>query len=399
MLTRQKQYEKIFSLWEEGSYQTDFYKKKLIQFGMQRIKVDCIENFKKLPFMTKDDLRNSKPSERTNCRQNEILSFFSSTGTTGEKTVYAFSKEDKRIQEYVTKNVYGPLGINSEDIGLVAVPINSGNMGHSMIWQYMVMGGGFYVCDISDIEYIRYALKELPVTTLSTLPSLAMLMDNSAEDRSIAASSAIKRLLVGGDALSPARRLALEKLYDAKCYNSFGMSEIFGPIANECEKQDGMHFCDDVLLIEVLNPDTLEEVEAGETGIAVYTVLWKKGSPLIRYMTDDLVSITEIKCSCGSSLPRLYHKGRLSFSRRTKSGKIITLYDIEQILFLYGYSSAYYMGEQTDGSYCLHIQQEMMNRVDDMGLKKNLSDLLESDCMIRYDCSNSYEYKNHCFRP
>ena len=366
---------------------------------MQDIKVDCIEKFKKLPFMTKDDLRNSEPDERTNCSQNEILSYFSSTGTTGEKTVYAFSKEDKRIQEYVTRKVYEPLGMNEEDLGLIAVPINSGNMGHSMIWQYMVMGGGFYVCDDTGLENIRYALKKLPVTTLSTLPSLAMLMNNSQKDRNIAAMSTIKRLILGGDSLSPARRRTLEELYKAKCYNSFGMSEIFGPIASECLEQDGMHYCDDVLFIEVLNPDTLEEVGEGETGIAVYTTLWKKGSPLIRYMTDDLVCVTKKTCSCGSDLPRFYHKGRLSFSRRMRSGKIVSTYDIEQLLYMQGYSCSYYVGERTDGTYNLHVPCNVIRGVaDEEKLKKYMSDLMESDCEIQCDCPPSYEYKNHCFR-
>lgn len=394
MLSREEQFQILFRLWEEGAYDTAFYRKKLAACGLTGICVDSQEQFKRLPLITKEDLRTFSPNERKNCAPEDIISYFTSSGTTGIKTVYAFSQEDKRRQEAVTRTLYTPLGLGPDDLGLVAVPLGSGNMGHSMIWQYTVMGASFYCVNSPNLDEIRFALANLPVTTVSTLPSLAVSMNDSEEDRAIACNAGVKRLLVGGDAMSPSRRRSIERLYKAKCYNSFGMSELFGPIANECTKQDGMHFCDDTLFIEVLDPDTLEEVPEGETGIAVYTALWRKGSPLIRYMSDDLISISHEPCTCGSRLPRLYHKGRYSFTCRNHANRIVSPYDVEQILDRFDYEDAYHIDVLKNGTYTLHLVVESDNH---QLLQEELEQLLQGSCALQYDQDPLPEYKNKCF--
>lgn len=400
MVRREEQYEMVFSLWEEKAYDSVYYRQKLAGAGLSDLQVRSAKDFKRLPFMVKEDLRRFSPSQRANVPPKDILSYFSSSGTTGRKTVYAFSKEDKKIQEYVTKKLYSPLGIDKGDIGLVAVPVNSGNMGHSMIWQYMVMGGGFYCVDTPDLANIRFALAELPVTIMSTLPSLALLMDTSEEDREIARNSSVRILLAGGDLISEPRRRQIEALYDAKLYNSFGMSEVFGPTANEGLDQDGFRYCDDVLLMEVLDPDTLEEVPDGETGIACYTALWHKGSPLIRYITDDLVCMRERKED--DKLPRFYHKGRLGFSRKNSIGRLVTGYDIEKILSAYAYEGPYYVGVHSDGSMTLHLVDGHIMEVS--GSESALAGELEQQLFrcrlkIQHDIDSMFfEYKNHTFR-
>lgn len=84
---------------------------------------------------------------------------------------------------------------------------------------------------------------------------------------------------------------------------------------------------------------------------------------------------------------------------RMRSGKIVSAYDIEQLLYLHGHCGAYYVGECADGSYCLHVPNEIRDRTDGDGLMIGMSGLMEAACRIRYDCPNTYEYKNHCFRP
>lgn len=394
MLSRDEQFQMLFRLWEEGAYDTAFYREKLSACGLGGIRVDSPEQFRRLPLTTKEDLRAFSAVERRACRPEDVISYFTSSGTTGTKTVYAFSKEDKRRQEAVTRALYSPLGLGPGDLGLVAVPVGSGNMGHSMIWQYTVMGAAFYCVNTPSLEEIRFALENLPVTTISTLPSLAVAMDDSEEDRAIAANAGVKRLLIGGDAMSPSRRRAIERLYSAKCYNSFGMSELFGPIANECPVQGGMHFCDDTLFIEVLDPDTLEEVPEGETGIAVYTSLWRKGSPLLRYLSDDLVSVSREPCACGSALPRLYHKGRYSFTCRNRANRIISPYDVEMLLDSFSYEAPYHIDVLKNGSYILHLVDEIENQ---RLLLEKLEQLLQGVCTLQFDQKQAYEYKNHCF--
>ncbi len=401
MLTRQQQLEIVYSLWEEGAYATDLYRSILSEAGLRGLKLKNEEDFQSLPFMTRDDIRRTTYSQRMICEKEDVLGYFASSGTTGSKKVYAFSKDDKVVQEYVTRQVYTPLGIGPGDLGLIAVPLGSGNMGHSMIWQYMVMGAGFYCVDQPDLQNIRFALQQMPITTISTLPSLAMEMSKKEEDRKIARNSTVKRLLVGGDVMTRIRRRQIEELYQAKCYDSFGMSEIFGPTGNECLLQDGIHFCNDVLLIEAIDPDTHQVVEDGQTGLACYTVLWRKGSPLIRYLTDDLITITHEKCKCGSSLPRLWYKGRIDFTRRSAEGKIISPHDIENTLFrATGYASPYSVGILDNGELRLHLVPEApgteCNGTTIMACA--ISELMGEKVTSVCDHPKDYEYKNHCFR-
>lgn len=398
-MTRKEQFEKIISLWEENAYETEYYRQKLVGAGLSDFRLRSKSDFKQLPFMTKENLRDFSPMQRTNARPEDILSYFSSSGTTGTKTVYAFSREDKKVQEYVTKKLYTSLGIGPGDIGMIAVPINSGNMGHSMIWQYMVMGGGFYCVDAPDYANIKFALKNLPVTVMSTLPSLALLMNSSEEDREIARQSSIRMLLAGGDIISESRRRQIEELYNARLYNSFGMSEIFGPTANEGTDQDGFRYCDDVLFMEILDPDTLEEVPDGETGIACYTALWHKASPLIRYRTDDLICKSSKVGEDG--LPRFYHKGRLTFSRKNGAGKLVTGYDIERVLSKHLYESSYYIGVHSDGTMTLHmVNERLADAVDsEKQLAEDMSELMRCKVHIKRNIEKSeFDYKMHTFR-
>lgn len=400
MWTREQQYQKIFELWNEGAYDTVLYQTILQKAGKRDIKVDSVRKFKKLPFMTRDDLRASSSDERRVCRQEDVLAYFTSSGTTGTPKLYAFSKEDKKVQEYVTRCVYEPLGLGPGDLGLVHVPLGSGNMGHSMCWQYMVMGASFFAVDRPDVEHLRFALQNLPITTISGLPSLVLQMNDNERDREIAYNSSVRRLLVGGDILSENKRKQIENLYHAKCYDSMGMSEIFGPIGNECIAQDGIHFCNDVLFMEVIDPLTHREVEDGQNGLACYTTLWKKGSPLIRYLTDDLVSVTHERCSCGSPWPRLYYKGRIDFSFKTADNRLVTPRDIEKILYQYEYGQPYHIGVRTDNTFVLHLVQEkyMEKSSDERSISTELETLLGGNVSIVNDLEDRFEYKNHCFR-
>ncbi len=118
-------------------------------------------------------------------------------------------------------------------------------------------------------------------------------------------------------------RNQLEELWKAEVFNLFGISEIFGPIAGECHLKNGLHFPTQYLALEILHEKDCKPVKPGETGVAVYTTLWEKGFPLLRYWSDDLMHMDESVCACGSDLPRIFFHGRVEDSAtnfRKKTG-------------------------------------------------------------------------------
>ena len=127
----------------------------------------------------------------------------------------------------------------------------------------------------------------------------------------------------------------------------FGMSEMFGPMAGECRQKNGLHYLNQYLMIEIVDPETGNPVEDGQLGVAVYTTLWAKGFPLLRYWTDDIMIVTNEPCDCGSCYPRLYYLGRLA-DCYILDGTYVFPENVENILFEYGYIGEYCVERHTD---------------------------------------------------
>ena len=191
-------------------------------------------------------------------------------------------------------------------------PIDSGVMAHTMVWEFLTMGAGFINCPEPTPKAMFDIIHSVPVTAIATRPDVVMGPLYDSELRSLFAESSVKKLLLGGGFLTNERRNVLEQLWGADCYALFGMSELFGPMASECLKKDGFHYKESELIVEIINPSTMEPVEEGDKGIAVYTTLWEKGFPLLRYWTDDVFSLDRSTCECRLGLPRLRYWGRLA---------------------------------------------------------------------------------------
>lgn len=315
----------------KGYFDLPFYTEHCKKSGVNLTEVRTEEQFLKIPFTVKEDLRNSSAYSRTRTAPEEIYGLYSSNGTTGKKTFYVHSQLDHRKQAEYVRTFYSALGMKAGGLGAVFGPIGSPVMGHCMIWQFHAMRMGMTLCPQPSPENIIDVIQSLPVTDIATLPQVASFLAASPEWREIAAKSSVERLILGGDFLSEARRKLLEETWDAKVYNSFGMSEVFGPIGNECMEQNGFHYFDQDLYIEVVSPETGEPVEPGKVGIGVYTTLWDKGFPLLRYWSGDLLRIMQEPCPCGSRLPRFEYFGRMDDCVQLPDGTWISPKQVEEI--------------------------------------------------------------------
>jgi phenylacetate-CoA ligase len=317
MITAKKQgpyagaIEKVGRLYLSGALPERFYGKKISADALRDY-----DSFLSIPFTHKREIRDTACFDRTTCPKKDVFGIFSSSGTTGDKTYYVYSARDKEIHELFVKTIFSGLGIHSDDLGGVLAPIDTGVMAHTMMWEFTTVGAGYVNCPQPSPDNIAALISTLPVTVIAGRPNTVTAVAYNGELSDIAKNSGVRKLLLGGGFLSDERRKLLERVWGAECYNLFGMSEMFGPMAGECPMKDGLHFLDEYLMIEIVDPLSGRPVPEGSAGVAVYTTLWDKGFPLVRYWTDDIMRIDRAPCRCGSKLPRLRYLGRLADSMR-----------------------------------------------------------------------------------
>lgn len=390
MDTYEKELVKLRKLFEQGIYTPTFYNKKLHDISQ----LSSYDSFKKIPFTYKWEVRKSSVEERTATPSKDIYGIFSSSGTTGEKTYYIYNKNDKRVHEEFVKTFYTELGIEETDVGGVMAPVDTGVMAHTMMWQFTTMGAGYVNCPIPSPENMIDTVTKVPVTVIATRPSIASGVAYNPVLKQMAQASKVSKLLMGGGFLSHERRKLLEEAWDADCYNMFGMSEMFGPMAGECKHKKGLHYLNQHLMIEIVDPDSGEPVGEGQPGVAVYTTLWDKGFPLLRYWTDDVMVLNSEECKCGSCLPRLFYFGRLNDCFQTEKGYIFPE-NVENILFKYGNIGEYCVEKHND---CYLVKTEGNEKNPSVEMIKELNNLFDTAVDVEVVNPGSLNYDGHAKR-
>ncbi|MBQ9003606.1 MAG: phenylacetate--CoA ligase family protein [Eggerthellaceae bacterium] len=343
--------ERLLELYMSGLYGSPYYAKQVSG-------KDCFtsyEQFQSIPFSYKEDIRESSIMDRTATKSGDIFGIFSSSGTTGNKTYYIYNKKDKIVHESFVKTYLTEIGIIPSDIGGIMAPIDTGVMAHTMMWEFTTMGASYVNCPEPSPHNMISVLDAVPVTVIATRPNVVSSPIYTPELIGRFRKSSVNKLILGGGFLSSERRKLIEYLWDAKCFNLFGMSEMFGPMAAECQMRDGLHYLDNYLMIELIDPTTGKPVPSGEPGVAVYTTLWDKGFPLLRYWTDDYMLLDHENCKCGSQHPRLRYLGRLGDCHKTDDGRFVFPEQVENILFSNNLCGEYYIDIQPE---CIIVSAE-----------------------------------------
>lgn len=378
--------KRLEALRQNGCFKKEFYSSRLRPDSF-----DSYERFCEIPFCTKEEIRATNAYERTSSDGGDVYGIFSSSGTTGEKTYYIYSREDKRVHEEFVRTFFSQIGIGAGDLGGVCAPIDTGVMAHTMMWQFTTMGAGYVTCVEPSPENIVSLVTSLPVTAVATRPDILSTVAYRPEWAQAAKNSRVTKLLPGGGFLSGSRRKLLEKTWNAKAYNMFGMSEMFGPMAGECTCQDGQHYLDDYLMIEIIDPETGMPAAEGAVGVAVYTTLWKKGFPLLRYWTDDVISLKNEPCGCGSSLPRIYYHGRLGDCIRL-GDRIVFPRMLEEILIDNGCIFSYRAEKSGDS---VTVTVETPDAAPAEAIIAPVRELFNAETAVRFVGVGALGYKGH----
>ena len=281
-----------------------FYKNKL-----EGIDIDAIqsqEDFEKLPFTRKGDLRDAYPLGLQAVPEEEIVRIHSSSGTTGTPVIIPYTAQDVEDWAKMFQRCYEMAGITSSDrihitpgYGLWTAGIGFQNGAEHLGAMTIPMGPG-------NTDKQLKMMVDLKSTVLCATSSYALLLAEEIAKRGLGDKIHLKKGVIGSERWGEKMRKRIATELGISLYDIYGLTEIYGPgIGISCDYDCGMHMWDDYIYFEIVNPKTGEVLPDGEMGELVITTLRKQGAPLIRYRTHDLTRIIPGECPCGSQYPRI----------------------------------------------------------------------------------------------
>ena len=319
-----------------------YYRNLMDETGVTPDDIKGVDDLHKLPFLTKDDLREAYPYGLMSKPLSECVRIQSTSGTTGKRVVAFYTQNDINLwedccaraivaaggtKEDVCQVCYGyglftgGPGLNggSHKVGCLTLPMSSGNTERQL--QFM--------CD-------------LEATIICCTPSYAQYLAESIEERGIKDNVKLKAGIFGAEAWTEEMRKDIEKRLGIKAYDIYGLTEICGPgVAFECSAQKGMHINEDHFIAEIIDPKTGEVLPEGEKGELVFTCITKEAFPMIRYRTKDICVLSRKKCSCGRTHVKMAKPMGRSDDMLIVKGVNVFPSQIEEVLLAKGLTSNY----------------------------------------------------------
>jgi phenylacetate-CoA ligase len=285
----------------------DFYRKLLSGAGVKLSAIKTLDDIQKIPFTKKQDLRDGYPFGFLAVPMKKIVRIHTTSGTTGKPTVVGYTQKDiDTWSDLIARNMT-MVGVGKDDIfqNMVNYGMFTGGLG----FHYGAEKIGITVIPSATGNTKRQIemMMDFGVTTIHCTPSYAMHLSEIAEEMG-ASFDHLKTGIFGAEPWSESVRHSLEKRLGVTAYDSYGLSELFGPgVAFECPERDGLHIWHDSFYVEIIDPKTGERVSDGERGELVVTPLVKEAMPLLRYRTGDVTVKMEDGCICrrGQKIARI----------------------------------------------------------------------------------------------
>ncbi|MDD5725609.1 MAG: phenylacetate--CoA ligase [Candidatus Omnitrophica bacterium] len=284
-----------------------FYREKLAASGISTGSISSIEDIRKLPFTSKDDLREQYPFKMFSKKIGQIRELHVTSGTTGNPIVVGYSQEDIDLWAEVIARSLCCAGALPGDMIQVAYGYGLFTGGLGLHYGSLKLGLTVIPCSSGQTKRQLKILHDFKPRILACTPSYALYMAETAREMGISAAEDGWEIgIFGAEPWSQAMRKEIEQRWGMSAIDIYGLSEIIGPgVACECHYKKGLHIAADVFYPEVIDPKTLQPLAPGYPGELVLTPLTKTGMPLLRYRTRDIVSIDYSVCKCGRSSPRI----------------------------------------------------------------------------------------------
>lgn len=347
------------------------YRKRLEEAGVSADNITSVSDIRRIPFTTKEDLRNNYPFGLASAPLEECVRLHSSSGTTGNPTVILHTQND--LDEWanqVARNLWmvglrpndvfqnssgygmftGGLGFQygAERLGMLTVPAAAGN----------------------SLRQIKF-MKDFGTTAVHAVPSYVTRLYEVMQEQGVdpRKDTKLKVLAIGAEPHSEEQRQRIQNMLGVKAYNSFGMSEMCGPgVGFECKEQNGLHFWEDYYIVEIVDPETLEPVPDGEIGELILTSIRREAMPLLRYRTRDLTRVLGRGCPCGRNHVRIDRMKGRSDDMMVLRGVNIFPIQIEKILMQF---------KELASNYLITLTTDDNN--DNMTVEVELEELFTDD--------------------
>jgi phenylacetate-CoA ligase len=304
---RRVQGERLRETVERVYYNVPFYRNKMQEAGLGPEHIQSVDDLHKLPFTTKQDLRDNYPFGLFAVPMSEIVRVHASSGTTGKPTVVGYSRRDISTWSEVMARTLTCAGANRHDFIHVAYGYGLFTGGLGLHYGGEKIGASVIPVSGGNTTRQLQLMHDFGSTVLACTPSYALFLAEAIEESGISRDELKLRVGVfGAEPWTENMRKEIEEKLRIKAIDIYGLSEVIGPgVASECLVQKGLHISEDHFLPEIIDPVSLKVLPECETGELVFTTITKEGLPLIRYRTRDLTRLNYEKCTCGRTMVRM----------------------------------------------------------------------------------------------
>lgn len=372
-----------------------FYREKMQAMDIDPSDIQSIDDIVKLPFTTKQDLRDNYPTGLQSAAQSEIVRIHASSGTTGNPTIVGYTRKDLEVWAEGMARALTAYGVTRGDTFSVSYGYGLFTGGLGAHYGVERIGASVVPASTGNTEKHLKLIKDLGVSGIACTPSYALYLAETMEKMGIKKEDLKLRLgAFGAEPWTEQMRKEIEERLGVKGYNLYGLSEICGPgVSYECEAQHGSHICEDHFYPEIINPETLQPLPLGETGELVFTTLTKEGMPLLRYRTRDLCYLMPGQCSCGRTAMRMGPVMGRSDDMLIIRGINVFPSQVESVILSMQQFAPHYMivVDRKNNLDTMQVQVEVSKNFfsDDIGqmfeMRKRLADKLKSVISIKAD--------------
>ena len=324
--------------------QVPFYREQLQKSGLLPEEILSIDDIAKLPFITKQDMRDNYPYGLFAVPHAEIVRLHASSGTTGKHTVVGYTSRDLGIWSEVMARTLTAAGASKQSFIQVAYGYGLFTGGLGVHYGAEAVGASVIPVSSGNTQRQILLMKDFGTTLLACTPSYALFIAETMKEMGIEPKDLLlKAGVFGAEPWSQTMRLEIEKALGIKAFDIYGLSEIIGPgVASECPEQDGLHINEDHFYPEIIDPLTGKTLPYGEKGELVLTTLTKEGMPMIRYRTRDLSVLNPETCPCGRTLVRMSKVLGRSDDMLIIRGVNVFPSQVESVLLSFGETSPHY---------------------------------------------------------
>ena len=382
------------------------YRKKMDEAGVKPQDIRSLSDLKRLPFITKQDMRDNYPFGLFAVPKDDLVRIHASSGTTGKPTVVGYTKRDLDVWTETVSRIAAMGGATNEDVAQICFGYGMFTGALGLHYGLEKIGAAMVPSSTGNTEKQIMFMKDFGTTLLVATPSYALRIGEVAKQMGLDPKKDLKVKigLLGSELLTEAMRTEMHKLWgdDMLVTSNYGMSELNGPgVSGECEYLCGMHINEDFFIPEIIDPKTGEVLPPGEKGELVITCIYKEALPLIRYRTKDITRLIYEPCKCGRTTVRMENlDGRTDDMLKIRGVNVFPS-QIEEVLLGIEEIGPHYEIIVTRANHTdkLEIRVELAEAVDEFkklqaleaSIKHKLRIVLGLDAKIRLESPNTLQ--------